>query len=310
MTETGRSASLTLRQLLLAALAATLYASCYATIKAGLAYAPPLQFATLRAALGGGTLLVLLAVMGRPLLVPRRLWAATLVLGLFGPLLGFVAMFMSPSHTGVALASVVGNVGPLLIIILAPSVLGEPITGAKLTAVLLGVAGVAAIAWPGEMRVWDSWGLILPILASVSGASEGLVAKRARLGSSVLAVTAWQFVVGAVPLAALSAWLETGQGIVWTTPFALSLGLLAAGTTAAATALWYSVIQEGELSRLSLVLFLVPVMGLALGMLVFGESIGPRQALGVIMVLSGVAVAALTAGGAVPSAEMPRSAAR
>lgn len=56
-----------------AVLLAGVYALCYSAIKAGLAYAPPLAYAGLRALLAGGALLALLAIRGQPLLPPRRL---------------------------------------------------------------------------------------------------------------------------------------------------------------------------------------------------------------------------------------------
>ena len=283
---------MTLRRLLLAALAAALYASCYATIKAGLAYAPPLRFAALRALFGAFALLVLLLVSHRPLIPPRRLWLATFLLATFGPLLGFITMFMSPAHTGVALASIVGNVGPLIIIVLAAVFLGEPVTSGKLIALFLGTSGVILIAWPGAARGGHWSALLFPLMASLSGASESVIAKRAQLGTSVIAVTAWQFLLAAAPLALLSAGLESGR-IEWTGSFVLALLFLAAATTAAATALWYWLVRDAEVSRLSMVLFLIPVVGLLLGTMIFGESISARQAVGVLAVLIAVAATAM-----------------
>jgi hypothetical protein len=46
--------------------------------------------------------------------------------------------------------------------------------------------------------------------------------------------------------------------------------------------LWYRVLQEDEVGRLSLLLFLIPVLGLALAVALFGESVGPFEVTGVI----------------------------
>lgn len=49
-----------------------IYAVCFAAIKAGLPFAPPLRFAGLRTIIGGMALLAVMAVMRKPLLLPRR----------------------------------------------------------------------------------------------------------------------------------------------------------------------------------------------------------------------------------------------
>lgn len=283
------------RHLSLAVLAAILYAGCYAAIKAGLASAPPFRFAGLRSLLGGLALLMFLLASRWPVMPARRLWPVIVALAVLGPFVGFSAMFNSPLHTGAGLASVVGNTGPLLVIVLAAIFLGETITGAKVAALGLGIVGVALIALPDAATAggWHATALALPLVAAWSGAAEGVIVRGARPGRDVLSVAAWQFLLAAPLLFVLSAWREPREAIVWTRSFALLLGFLAAGTTAAATALWYWLVQQEEVSRLSLVLFLVPVIGLALGVTVFGERVGLASVIGVVLIVAGVGTAAL-----------------
>lgn len=282
---------------MLALVAASLYAGCYAAIKAGLAYAPPMHFAAWRACLAGALLLAMLVATRQPLFPDRRLWPPTVTLALVGTVAGFSAMFASTRHTGVGLASVLGNTGPLLIIVLAAMFLGEPITRAKLIAVACGLAGVSFIALPGassSLRTVDIAAIGLPLLAAASGAGESVIVKWARPGLDVLRVAAWQYFLGSLVLFLLAARLEPGASITWTRSFVLLLVLLGGGTTAAATGLWYWLVQREEVSRLSLVLFLVPVAGVALGITLFGERIATIQVAGILLILVGVAVAALT----------------
>lgn len=284
-----------LRHVVLATVAALLYASCYVAIKAGLAYAPPLHFAAWRALIGGVALITLLALRGQRVLPARRLWIPVVVLAMVGSVIGFVAMFTSPLHAGAGLASVVGNTGPLLIIVLAALFLHEPITRAKLAALMCGLAGVTVIAWTraGVSGATHAAAVALPLVAAASGASEGIIVKLARPAADVIRVAAWQFLIASLVLFGLAAWREPHQTIVWTGSFVLLLVLLAGGATAAATALWYSLVRQEEVSRLSLILFIVPVAGLALGAVLFGERIGATQALGILFILGGVGIAAL-----------------
>ena len=287
------------RHLSLAVLAALLYAGCYAAIKSGLAYAPPFLFAAVRSLIGGVAILAVLAASGRPVIPARRLWAPIALLATLGPTIGFGAMFNSPLHTGAGLASVVGNTGPLLIILLAAVFLGERITAGKVIALALALAGITMIALPGASArgTWHASALALPLVAAASGAADSLIVKRVRPGGDVLAVAGWQFVLASIALFTLTAWLEPGARIAWTREFALALALLAGGSTAAATALWYWLLQREEVSRLSLVLFLVPVAGLGLGTVLFGERITAMQAGGIALVFAGVAAAALLRNG-------------
>lgn len=281
------------RHVTLAAATAVLYAGCYAAIKTGLAYAPPFLFAAMRALIGGVLVLFVGAASGRSIVPARRLWLTISVLAIVGPVAGFAAMFNSPLHTGAGLASVVGNSGPLVIIVLAAIFLGEPMTGGKVTAALLGLAGLTLIAVPKSASAapWHFTAVALPLLAAMSGAGESLIVKRARPGADVLSVVGWQFLLAAPVLFLLSHWFEADRKVVWTPSFIAILLFLASGATALATSLWYWLVQREEVSRLSLVLFLVPVAGLVLGFWLFSERISFIQAIGVALVLSGVAAA-------------------
>lgn len=73
-------------------------------------------------------------------------------------------------------------------------------------------------------------------------------------------MTAWQSLLGALPLFALSAVWEGAQRVQWTLSFVVLLLLLGPGGTALTTTVWYWLIQRDDAGRLSLYLFLVPNM--------------------------------------------------
>lgn len=283
------------RHFALAVIAAALYATCYLGIKVGLAYAPPLHFGAWRATLGGGFLLAMHGARRGPLLPPRRLWMPTALLAVVGPILGFLAMFMSPRYTGAGLASVLGNMGPLWIIGFSGAFLAEPLSRRKLAALALAITGVTivAVASGASPLSGSALGILLPLLASMSGAAESLIIKWARPEMDTLSVAAWQYLLAAAVLLALAALFEPREPIVWTRSFVVVLVILAGGATAAATGLWYWLVQRDEVSRLSLVLFLVPVAGLAAGRAFFDEQIAAGQAIGALVILAGVGVAGL-----------------
>ena len=274
----------------LTSLAAVFYAICYSAIKAGLSFAPPLRFAALRAALAGVTLLALVVVLRQPLLPPRRLWAGVCALGLVGTGVGFGAMFLSPERSSAGLASVLGNTTPLFVILLAALVLNDRVTRSKVIALVLGFIGTALISLPGAGR--DGWsglaGASIPLIAAAAVATESVLVKTLDLGASFLRVAAWQLLLGSLALLIASSWFEPNSVIEWSPTFLGLLALVAVPGTAVATSLWYRLVHGYDVGRLSLFLFMIPVLGLALGFLLFGERLGTVEMIGVALTLASV----------------------
>ncbi|MEW5917695.1 MAG: DMT family transporter [Gemmatimonadota bacterium] len=275
----------------LATLASALYATCYSVIKAALPLTPPLRFAALRAAVAGVTVLIIVAAMKQPLLPPRRIWAGVVALGLVGTSVGFGAMFLSLQRSGAGLASVLGNTTPLLVIVLAALVLKERVTPSKAIALTLGFLGTALIALGASTGAgWSGLtGAAIPLTAAAAVATESVLVKKLDVGTAFLRVTAWQLLVGSIPLFVLSTWLETNAPTVWSPTFLGLLALVAVLGTAAATSIWYRLVQSDEVGRLSLYLFLIPVLGLALASILFRENLGGTEMMGIALALAGIA---------------------
>jgi len=273
---------------------AVVYAVCYSAIKAGLAYAPPLRFAGMRAVLGGAVLLALLGIQRKPVLPPSRFWRGIAALAATGTFLSFGAMFLSPGRTGAGIASVLGNTGPLFVVVLASIFLGERVTRAKAGALVLGMSGVTLIAYPAiaDPSRSGALGAILPLIAAAGTAVQSVIAKRMELRDAVLPVTAWQFVLGGLPLLAVSAVAERGATITWSGSFVSLFLFLTVVGTSVATAVWFWLVQDEEVGRLTLQLFLVPVLGLFIAVALFDERVGFMEAAGVASVLLGISLIA------------------
>ncbi len=272
MTSRGRMA--------LAAAVAAIYAICYSAIKLGLPNAPPLRFGGLRAVIAGASLLALLPFVGRSLLPPRRLWPGVVALATIGTAMAYAAMFSSPGRTGAGLASVLGNITPLIVIAIAVPVLGEQITPAKIVALLLGLTGAFLIAYSKAGDGSASCGIALPLLAAAGFAISSVIVKSMGLGEAVLVVAAWQLLLGGAALLGVSALAEP-RAIVWQPTFVLILLFLGVIGTALTTTVWYWLLQREEVSRLSMVLFLEPALGLGLALLLFDERLALLSMLGI-----------------------------
>jgi O-acetylserine/cysteine efflux transporter len=270
-----------------------IYAACFTAIKAGLDYAPPFLFAGLRALIGGVALLGWALARREPVIPSQVSWKSLFALAFTATTVTFAAMFLSPGRMGAGIASVLGDLQALATVVLAAVFLGERLTRGKGLALALGLAGVTLIAYPA-LTGPDAFGISGPALAlavSISSAFSNVIVKRMQIRSSLLAVTAWQLILGSLPLLAASAWLEGGSAVTWTLTFAGLLLFLALAGTSFVTAAWYWLVQREDVGRLSIFFFLTPVFGLGIAALAFQEAFGLLEGAGVVLALAGIGAA-------------------
>jgi len=272
-----------------------LYAACFVIIQSGLAYAPPLRFAALRLLIAGGGLLLVAGITRQPLRVPCQFWPWLLVLAITAGAIGYATMFLSPGRTGAGIASVLGNTQPLILTVLGATFLGERVTHRQVGTLLLGLAGVVTVSLSSlpEFGLSGLLGAAYALASAVSFSVAAVVMKRLGSSAPLLAMTAWQFLLGALPLLVLSVGFEGADVVRWTPRFVgllLSLGL---GGTALTTATWYWLIQHDDVGRLSIYLFLIPIVGIVLAVALLGERptlvTSAGAALTVLAVLSSLA---------------------
>lgn len=267
-----------------------LWASCFPLIALGLDLAPHMAFAALRAAIAGACLLVLGALLRRP--VPRgiRSWTLVGLVGLGATTLGFFGMFHAAEFISPGLATVIANTQPLLAAVLAYIVLGERLKVLGTAGMLAGFGGIVAIGWHGLATGAEGYALgIAYVLVAAFGVAAGNVAIK-RMGGQLDAVMTmgFQLVLGAIPLGVLSVFTEEVSSIVWSANFVVVLVALAVPGTSLAFWLWFEVLKDVELNRANVFTFLVPVLALGIGALLFGERLDWSQALAVVLVLIGI----------------------
>jgi probable blue pigment (indigoidine) exporter len=179
--------------------------------------------------------------------------------------------------------------------VLAALFLSERIGWSKGLALGLGLAGVTLLALPSlrEQSGHPLLGALLALGASASAAAATVTVKRLRPGKNLMTLTGWQLVAGSIVLLGLSAVFEPHETVAWTGGFVGLLLFLALAGTALSTWLWFWLLQRSEAGRLSLYLFLVPVVGLLIAMGGFGERLNALQGGGVALILGAIAVSIL-----------------
>lgn len=261
-----------------------LYALCFIGIKVALPHAPPFFFGGIRMLVGGAALLTALLASRAPILPARTQWGWVIGLGLLATFGGTATMFLAAKEASVGVASVLGNLQPILTLALALMFLGEKATSSKLAALALGTAGIVLISLPAISvgGVGEAKGAALALGSSLIVAITNVAVKRIP-GEELLRIVTWQLLLGSVPLFAASIAVESWTAIHFNGVFvtaALILGLLG---TAFVNYAWYKVIQREDVGRVGMFFFLVPVIGLLSSVLLFGEKISAVQAAGMVV---------------------------
>ncbi len=97
-----------------------------------------------------------------------------------------------------------------------------------------------------------------------------------------------QMLIGSIPLI-LGAWaMEEPTAIQWSFTFIGALVGLSLFGSALVYWLWFSVLEKAPLNRANAFSFLIPIFGLTMGALFYGESMGWPQLIGITLTVLGV----------------------
>jgi len=99
-----------------------------------------------------------------------------------------------------------------------------------------------------------------------------------------------QLLIGSIPLSIAAYFMEDQSTMQWTPTFIASLLGLALFGSALVYWLWFSVLETVALNRAVAFSFLVPVFGLAIGAMFFGERLSGIQFSGIALAILGIAI--------------------
>jgi drug/metabolite transporter (DMT)-like permease len=119
-------------------------------------------------------------------------------------------------------------------------------------------------------------------------AAGNLVIKHIGFRVDALTATAWQYMLGGLPLLGASLMLEDMAQVAWTPTFVAGLLFLGLVGSAGASWVWYCLVRDGELIPLNGLTLLTPVFALGLAILVYQERVSGLGVLGIALVLVGV----------------------
>jgi drug/metabolite transporter (DMT)-like permease len=294
-------------------LLALIWGSSFLLMKVGLRTMAPLQISGLRIFAGTATLVALLALTGGRLPRAPRTWAHLAVSGIFLTALPFSLFAAGEERVSSALAGIGNATTPIAAVFFALALLpSDRLSPRKLTAVLIGFAGVIVI-----MQPWESAGrpdLLGFGMTLVAGASYGLgwTYNRRFLGDADLGglsmPTALLLVGSVLMVPVLLGWWLL-QRATYAAPWAghvdldgggallpllsvLALGVVGTGL---AYMLQFDVVRGAGATVSTTVTYLIPVVSVLLGVAVLDEHLAWPQLLGAAIVLVSAVVIGLPA---------------
>ena len=226
----------------------------------------------------------LLAATGRVRrLPPGRVWG---FLGMGAAHLVMAGLYFQALKTApVSTLTLLFYTYPAVTALLAATLLGERLTGIRIAALILALAGVAVVMRPSELG--QGTGLVLALAASLMYAGFIVVGTRLMKGVDTMLATAWILSVcaGAFGCAAV----VRGEMTPPASPagWGILLGITAISTVLADVCFFYGLPRTGA-SRAAILSTLEPVCTLLLSVLLLGESIPPGRYLGGVLILGSV----------------------
>ena len=257
------------------------WGACFVAIRWGLRDAPTLWFAALRALVAGAALIAVASAQRRPTPAGTRAWSMIGLLALTNASIAFAAMFAGVDGLATGTAAVLANAQPLLILLPAWWLYGEPVTARTTVALAVGFAGLLIVAVPGG----GGSGAWLSILAAAA-ITAGTLLSRRLAGTDIVQAAGWHFLIGGAALAAVAGAVEGIPHIDWTPRFVLALAFLSLVGTALAFWAWFAETLRCPLGQLAAWTFLTPVFGVAFGVILTSEYPGWWTAAGIVLVLA------------------------
>lgn len=266
-----------------------LWASAFVPSRVLALGAPPLTILWMRFLLAGGLLFAVARIARLP--VPRGggTWLRLFALGLGGNALYLGLSYEALRHMSAGMGSIVASTNPLILALVAPWLLREPLTFRKASGLVLGFAGVVLAM---HTRAGSSAARPIDVLLSLAGVLSfvfsNVLYKRMRARPHPVVLNAAQLLCAGLALVPAALLIEGPPHVQWTAPIGASLAYLVVVLSVGASMLWFWILQHGEASRVSAYFFLTPVFGLLLGALLLGEPLTAMDGLALVVIATGL----------------------
>jgi drug/metabolite transporter (DMT)-like permease len=271
-----------------------LWGSSYLFIKIGVDHGlQPFTLIMFRLGIGVALLASVVAYFREPLPRDPRMYGHLFVMGVVNIAIPFTLITFAEQVVDSSLASVINSAVPLFVIVIAALFLrGEQITVNRLVGLVVGFVGVAILVGLDIRNLGsaNALGEIALLGATISYAIGAVYSKAHVHGLRPMIPALLQVFFGFLVVSVLALLTEHPFASVPAPEALLAvvwLGLLGSGL---AYLSYFRILQRWGATRASMVAYLLPVVGIALGALVLQEPIAPSTFLGTALVIAGIAL--------------------
>lgn len=279
-----------------------IWGSSFLFIRIGVEQLSPFQVVFIRTGIAAVGLNLLLFTQGKHIPFNRRGVVPLIVLGIFNTLIPFALITAGEQWISSGLAAMLQSAASLFTAILAHFYfIDERITPQKAVGLAVGFIGVIVLGSKsvveGQIDLPLLLGALAVIMASLFYAVFGIYTrKQIQRGTEPLVLS-----TGAMTFAAISsgicmvlAPMFNGQPATpldtVSTDVLIAVGLLGLINTFFAYIIFYWLIRELGASRTSMVTYITPGVGLALGAIVLQEEVDWRLIVGALLIFAGIAI--------------------
>ena len=267
------------------------WGSAYILIKFSEETIAPLTVQAGRCVIGFVAILLLTIILRRDIRGHAKHWFAFLVFALLGIVFLWITVAFGEKYISAGLATVMATVTPLVTFIITVFIIRtEKFSILGALGLLLGVVGLVLVV--GIKNIMGGSSILLGSVLIISGfavfAVNGVIAPRLASGTDPLVSSAYYTAMASIFLWVLAFIFESPLETKLTIANSTAEIIMGVFSFASGFVVYYWLLNRAGPFFSSLTFYLLPIVGITGGYLMFGETVTLNQILGILIVFVGV----------------------
>lgn len=276
-----------IRAILMGLIFAMMWSSAFTSARIIVADASPLFALSLRYLVSGLIGVGIALALGQSWRLTRAQWRATAIFGVLQNAMYLGMNFVAMQNIEASLAAIIASTMPLIVGFAAWVLYGERLKPLGVAGLVAGVVGVAIIMGARLSGGVDLTGVALCVIGVLALSAATLLVRGATSGGNFLMIVGLQMLVGCVALSVATLLFETPRiNPSWPLVIAFTYTCLVPGL--AATVVWFWLVNRIGATRAATFHFLNPFFGVLVAAVLLNESLGWREASGVLIITIGI----------------------
>ncbi|TPI20634.1 EamA/RhaT family transporter [Mesorhizobium sp. B4-1-1] len=276
---------------------AVLWGASYTFIKIGVETIPPVTFIAARTLIAGAILFTIIRWRGLAMPADAPTWRRFAFQACLNSVVPFTLIAAAERSVDAGLATILNSTSPIFTFLLTALVTRhEPVTARKLVGVGAGIVGICLIIGTEALGGLghELWAQLAIVIATISYAGAAIFGRGFK-GLDPMIPAAGSMLCGAVMLVPFSLIVDRPWTLAPSAASILALLGLSVFSTALAFVIYFRLIHTlGSVGTTSQAYLRAPI-GVGIGAIVLGESLGPAAWVGMAFVVAGVAAMTIPA---------------